>query len=39
MIGTGPKIAIILMMIYGIFLPMVVATVWKIKTKEKVIHR
>jgi uncharacterized membrane protein YhfC len=34
MIGTEPKIALILMMICGILLPTAVATIWKIKTKE-----
>jgi uncharacterized membrane protein YhfC len=36
MIGTEPKMAIILMMICGILLPAAVATVWKIKTKEPI---
>jgi Na+-transporting NADH:ubiquinone oxidoreductase subunit NqrD len=36
MIGTEPKIAIILMIICGILLPTAVATVWKIKTKEPI---
>jgi uncharacterized membrane protein YhfC len=36
MIGTEPKIALILMIICGILLPMVVATIWKIKTKEPI---
>jgi uncharacterized membrane protein YhfC len=36
MIGTEPKMALILMMICGILLPTVVATIWKIKTKEPI---
>jgi uncharacterized membrane protein YhfC len=36
MIGTEPKIALILVIICGILLPTVVATVWKIKTKEPI---
>jgi uncharacterized membrane protein YhfC len=36
MIGTEPKIALILMILCGILLPTVVATVWKIKTKEPI---
>jgi uncharacterized membrane protein YhfC len=36
MIGAEPKIALILMIICGILLPTVVATVWKIKTKEPI---
>jgi uncharacterized membrane protein YhfC len=36
MIGTEPKIALILMIICGILLPTAVATIWKIKTKEPI---
>jgi uncharacterized membrane protein YhfC len=36
MIGTEPKIALILMILCGILLPTAVATVWKIKTKEPI---
>jgi uncharacterized membrane protein YhfC len=36
MIGAEPKIALILMILCGILLPTVVATVWKIKTKEPI---
>jgi uncharacterized membrane protein YhfC len=36
MIGTEPKMALILMIICGILLPTAVATVWKIKTKEPI---
>jgi uncharacterized membrane protein YhfC len=36
MIGTEPKIAFILMILCGILLPTVVATIWKIRTKEPI---
>jgi uncharacterized membrane protein YhfC len=36
MIGTEPKIALVLMIICGILLPTAVATIWKIKTKEPI---
>jgi uncharacterized membrane protein YhfC len=36
MIGTEPKIALILMILCGILLPTVVVTIWKIKTKEPI---
>jgi uncharacterized membrane protein YhfC len=36
MIGAEPKIALILMIICGILLPTVVATIWKIRTKEPI---